>query len=416
MGSLGPKPPTTPLLSLLRNPLILYHFVPYLPISGLLNLSATSKSFYHLIYDTPNVFRYLDLSTLKGASVSFGSIDPGGEVWRSERMDESVTEEDFFAGPLRGIFASLKRKGVLQDVRTLILDGLSVPAAVLTEIFFDEPFNVIILSIRNVKNLHERKLMEIIKRACGSDRAHDPKIKGIYFFCNDGSTTSKTVSRHIPNPGSIGPTSVSEGITTSLGAALGAVQRSTRSLMDGPDPWYTASGALITPPVTAAWNAGDWGKTLAKASGLIAFDAVLCRAPNHDATIHDEIHAHHKNDQEYQESWIPAKLPRIAAIALGPGGCQICHSAPEGPIKYGQTLTHLLPLLSPPPLHSSSIIDAQRVEANGLNTADLLFYARCKSCLPYRWCEGCGKFWWYVFILSLQFITAILYVRLTGFK
>ena len=397
MSSLGLETPTNPLLSLLSNTLILRHFVPYLPITGLLNLSATSKSFFHLIYDTPNVFRYLDLSTLKGASVNFGSIDPGGEIWRAERMDESVTEEDFHAGALRGIFASLKKKGVLQDVRTLILDGLSVPAGVLSEIFFDEPFNVRIISIRNVKNLQERKLMEVIERACSPNRTQNPKVKGIYFFCKTESIGSKTGARHMPNAsvaGSAGPTGASEGVTNSLGAALGAMPFPARLPYDGPDPWYAASGALIKPPVTATWNAGDWGRILELASGLIAFDAVLCRAPNHDAVIHDQIHTHHKNDPNYHEYYIPAKLPRIAAVALGPGGCQICHSAPEGPVKFGK----MLPLLSPPPLHSSLIIDAQRVRSNGVDTADLPFYARCKACLLHRWCEGCGKFWWYAMI------------------
>ena len=90
MGPEGGALPVT-LLEILSNTLILHQTCPYLPVSALLALAATSTSFRHLIFKTPHVFRYLDLSTVK-ADVSFAPIDAGGEVWRNERMDESVTE------------------------------------------------------------------------------------------------------------------------------------------------------------------------------------------------------------------------------------------------------------------------------------------------------------------------------------
>lgn len=82
----------SPLLQLLCNPLILYHIVPYLPITSLLRLGTVSKDFKTLIYETPNVFRYLKLSETKSAQSEIGSIDNGGEIWRNVQLDESVTE------------------------------------------------------------------------------------------------------------------------------------------------------------------------------------------------------------------------------------------------------------------------------------------------------------------------------------
>ena len=52
------------LIELLSNSLILYHTAPYLPISALLALGATSKSFNSLVH-TPGVFRYLDATSLR---------------------------------------------------------------------------------------------------------------------------------------------------------------------------------------------------------------------------------------------------------------------------------------------------------------------------------------------------------------
>jgi hypothetical protein len=83
------------LLYLLSNSLVLDQTVPYLPVSSLLALGATSKSFKDLIHRTPNVFRYLDLSNVKSAQFEIANIDSGGEVWRNVQLDENVTEDEF---------------------------------------------------------------------------------------------------------------------------------------------------------------------------------------------------------------------------------------------------------------------------------------------------------------------------------
>ena len=84
-----------PLLKLLSNSLVLSQTIPYLPVSSLLALGATSKSFRDLIHRTPSVFRYLDLRNVKSAQFEIANIDNGGEVWRNVQLDENVTEDEF---------------------------------------------------------------------------------------------------------------------------------------------------------------------------------------------------------------------------------------------------------------------------------------------------------------------------------
>lgn len=82
------------LLQLLSNSLVLYQITPYLPISSLLSLGATSKHFKELIDSTPNVFRYLNITKVKSAQFDIAAIDHGGEVWRNVQLDENVTEDE----------------------------------------------------------------------------------------------------------------------------------------------------------------------------------------------------------------------------------------------------------------------------------------------------------------------------------
>lgn len=68
------EPTSTPtditLLDLLHNPIVLDNVVPYLKPVSVLNLAATSRDFHGLIRNTPGVFRYLDLSRVKNASLA----------------------------------------------------------------------------------------------------------------------------------------------------------------------------------------------------------------------------------------------------------------------------------------------------------------------------------------------------------
>lgn len=91
----GPPDENQPaLLLLLSNPLILCHTTPYLPVADTLSLAATSKAFRYLLYQTPQVFRYLDLSTTKSAQFDIEGIDHGGETWRNVQLDENLTEDE----------------------------------------------------------------------------------------------------------------------------------------------------------------------------------------------------------------------------------------------------------------------------------------------------------------------------------
>ena len=171
------------LADLLSNSLVLRQTAPYLPVASIFALAATSKSLHHLVHESPDVFRYLDLSTVKSAIVPYAPLDSGGVSWRAERMDESLTEDEFYSGPIRGIFSKLQRRNVLRSVQTLVLDGLSVPADLVRDIIAEDTFNVRILSIRECKHLNERKLQQVLRYAVRPSRpAGTPKIKGIYFF------------------------------------------------------------------------------------------------------------------------------------------------------------------------------------------------------------------------------------------
>lgn len=86
---------TTTLFSLLTNPLLLCQTVDYLPISAALNLAATSRKFRNLLYQTPSVFKRLDLSIVSSAQFDIDPIDQGGETWRNFQLDENLSEDEY---------------------------------------------------------------------------------------------------------------------------------------------------------------------------------------------------------------------------------------------------------------------------------------------------------------------------------
>lgn len=369
------------LLDLLSNSLVLRQIVPYLPISALLALSATSKSFFNLLIYTPDVFRYLDLSTVKGAAIPLGSIDVGGEIWRAERMDEALTEDDFYAGPLRGVFSNLRRKNVLRDVQTLILDGLSVPADLLWEIVGPSEYNVRILSIREVKNLNEKKLMQILRFCIRPSRPKGtPKLKGLYVFGSKDPSHSVSAVRT-----SAGHGVNSSGVMSSEGAQLG-MELNGKSHQASKDDWYQSTGRVLPKaPIS------DWAETVAACEGLIAFDAVLCRGPRH--SISNPGAATKTIDEVDLVELVETRFlpPAIATVALGPNGCAVCHASPEAPLIYNGGLQAALPLLAPPPFHSSTVRAAQRPSLATKTPAKL--FARCFACVADRRCESCNKWW-----------------------
>lgn len=322
-------PPQRPSLgSVLSNSLILDHMAPYLSTSSLMNLSATSRALRATVLETPYVFRHLDLTRCRGAQL------PKPDVVD----DDLVTEDEYYAGPVRGIFDSLSRRSILQGVRTLVLDGLPVPADLVAEIVLTDRFNVNILSIRGCQHLNERKLMQLLQYAVRPTRpAGTPRVKGIYHFTplpQDGKQCN-------PN-------------TTA--AAASAVKEEAEHEQHA---WYRPSGEIFK-------NIDkEWAQTIRKCQGIIAFDAVLCRGGHVD------------------------NQPAIATVALGQG-CDGCHSTPEGPSTWSQSPLDEFPLLTPVPLHSSSVVAAKRPVLSS-SDPDPTFIARCTDCVTNRRCKRCSK-------------------------
>ncbi|KAL3460562.1 hypothetical protein BJX64DRAFT_183465 [Aspergillus heterothallicus] len=359
---------------LLANALILDHMAPYLTTSSLLSLSATSHHIRSLILETPYVFRHLDLTTCRGAQVAEqSSIDHGGQTWRSERMDESLTEDEFYSGPLRGIFSNLERRSILRDVRILVLDGLSVPADLVSEIILSERFNINLLSIRECRHLNERKLMQVLNYAARPSRpVGSPRVKGIYYFTSMDRPRAAARSNYRDWWSS-----------QCVGQPVSAdVTPSTSHQQDDQhqNAWYSPSGKLLKRQIE-----DGWAQTLLKCEGIIAFDAVLCRGPRHDITF---IAAENDKSDEAQPG---NRLlgPAIATTALGPRGCDGCHTSPEGPAIWGQSPDAHFPLLAPPPFHSSTLVSARRPAVFPDEYPILI--ARCADCLTDRWCHRCNK-------------------------
>lgn len=361
--------------------LIINQISPYLSVSSLLNLAATSKNFQNLIYSGRETFRYLDLSTTKGASVNIPPIDIGGFNLRYERIDESTTAEDFYSGPIRGIFSFLKRRNVAGSIQILILDHVSAPAEVLSEIIRKEEYQIRILSVIGSKNLNERKFQQALRYIVRHSRPEGMrKLRGVYFF----GTNSRPSLENLGIP-------ISGGVMNSPGAQLGASlnYKSHSELLSSGlnayiNPWYRNSGKVLPREVDLL----DWAMTLKACQGMIYFDAILCRGPRHDP----ESELVKSNSSNFLG-------PNIASIALR--GCETCHSIPEGPMNSIEAPSSHLPLLSPTPRHSSSIKFAQSpppppIPFNNLTTTEKqgqLLFARCAQCCADRWCEGCGKFW-----------------------
>lgn len=358
------------LLDLLSNSLILRQTIPYVPIRELRRLTLTSRSLRELIYNSPDAWRHLNLTTVRRAIIDSSPIDVGGVSWRAERMDESLTEDDFYAGPLRGILGSLHSKQVLKHVSTLVLDGLSVPADLVREIISEDRYRVRILSVRDCKNLNMSKLQQVLRYVVRPTREEGtPFLKALYVFGPKDNISPKTITLPSPSP--------SLGVMGSQGAQIGAEwnQRSSdlllSNLSDDQTKWYSKTGRALKRPLS------DWAETLTVCKNIVTFDAVLCRGPRHDIT------------KVSSEDFLQ---PSLATVALGPGGCEMCHSCPEIPAVFGISPESHLPLLGPIPTHSSTLRSALRPE-RGTDGCFPKLILRCEDCLRGRWCEQCNRWW-----------------------
>ncbi|EHK23388.1 uncharacterized protein TRIVIDRAFT_178845 [Trichoderma virens Gv29-8] len=329
----------TTLYDTIHNSLILSHIIPYLPVSSVVNLAAASRAFRALIRETPGAFRHLDLSHVKAVQFEIDKIDHGGEVWRNVQLDENVTEDDFYSGPLRGIFSTLGRQNILHNVQTLVLDGLSVTSELCHEIINDARFNVRVLSIREVKNLNHRKLCQTLQYACRpTRRAGSPSLKALYVF---------------------GPRDWNQRSQMALAS----------SLQHQGDAWWHKKGRILPRSVSQ-----EWADCMFTCQGIIAFDAVLCQGPRH------------RNSPAYKGGSDLDSARAVATHALL--GCESCHEAPEGLTRLNSSAVANLPLLAPLPLFSSSLKAAVNPREPYSS-----FVPRCMDCIRERYCTGCDKWW-----------------------
>ncbi|KXG53902.1 uncharacterized protein PGRI_009520 [Penicillium griseofulvum] len=363
VDSITPAPHRMGLVDVLSNSLILDQMAPYLSVSSLMTLSSTSRRLHTVITQTPYVFRHLDLSHCRGTELSTTEND-------------SQTEDEIYSAPLKRIFTSLEGRGILQDVRTLILDGVSVPADLVADIILTDRFNVNILSIRECHHLNERKLMQVIQHAVRPTRpVGTPRVKGIYYFS----------SMHM-GPRPVARTRYRDWWGSRVGTPRTPSQTlsnsdqedgASRSSVVQQNEWYSASGKVFKHTLEEGW-----AQVLRKCEGIIAFDATLCRGPRHDPSLYSST-------MEETLAEVPLLGPAVATVALGPRGCDGCHSSPEGPAIWSQSPDIQFPMLSPPPLHSSSVAAAKRPEI--IPGEHPVLIARCTDCLTNRWCHRCNK-------------------------
>ncbi|KAI9700843.1 MAG: hypothetical protein M1836_002212 [Candelina mexicana] len=290
--------------------------------------------------------------------------------------DLSLTEDEFYSGPVRNVFKELTKKNVLRDVQTLILDGLNVTSELIGDIIGRETFNVRILSIREVKHLNERKLMQTLLYAVRPSRPEGtPKMKGLYIFGkknNEPLDSYKSVE-DFRNRSCHQPIGVMQSEGAQLGVECSEVLQSSAPDVITREPWYEFSGRMNIRRTPSEERA--WADTVRACLGLISFDAVLCQGPRHTG-----------------ENGVNGMNPSVAEVALGPRGCEICHTLPEGPAFYGVSPAERFPLLAPLPLHSSAVRTAKRPRVSILDNPPALL-VRCLECLRDRWCERCGRWW-----------------------
>jgi hypothetical protein len=372
------------LLDLLSNTLIFDNVIPRLSLSSIFALSRSAKPYRSFVQQNPRFFRYVELSCCQGAYIppSLTRMDSGGHYWRSERMDEHLTEDDIYSGPLRGVLSMLARTVPLKCVHVLVLDGMaSVTSDLVSEMLLDGKYDVWILSVIGCVNLNPRKLQQLLCYICRPSRPEgSPRLKGLYYFGTETQSRGKSLM-------SIEPMMYT-GVTSSEGAQLGcqplSVQPSTSNFSN---PWYAPTGRVFSDGFA---QRSPWEETLQVCKGIIAFDAVLC------THMHTEMapFLHHASG-EYLAQYKPTVAP-LASVALGPSGCAGCGQASRSAPVWGETDIMEFPLLRPPPA-SGQIADAVRPPPLSKSDRETSFGQRlivsCTWCLTNRHCERCHRWW-----------------------
>ncbi|KAH0837248.1 hypothetical protein AYO21_11601 [Fonsecaea monophora] len=377
------------LLDVLSNSIILDNTLPYLPLSSLIALARTCRSLRELLLRTATVFRYVDLSKCRGAYVPpnlLTRIDSGGHSWRAERMDENLTEDEFYAGPLRGVLARLGKMKVLQNVQTLVLDDLaSVTVDLINDIATRNEYNVRLLSIRRCLNVNQFKLQQLLCHLCRPSRPEGtPRLQGLYVFTPPPSHVQTNDVDFSPD--------FHYNFDTMGALDWNSLLRPERTNLNGTarsrdvEPWYAPSGHVIT---QGRVTRTSWEETLQTCRGIISFDAVLCTHMHADMAP-----VLHPASREHLTENKPG-IPPLATVALGPAGCASCGRAPRGAPVWGKSDLREFPLLWPPP-HTGKLIDAVRPPLRLTEDGEILpqrLIVSCKWCLANRHCDSCHQWW-----------------------
>ena len=358
------------LLDLFSNDLILRHTSPYIGIRSLVSLAATSKAYQSLVYDTPQTFRHVDLHETRSLGLRCQDCCNGEDCHRGHKTP----------GTFNALFQTLESRHVLQDVRTLILDDVYIPSAFIEDVLFHDPFRINLLSVRRSPCSSIARIDETLRRLLRRHFAKDDNLKkalkprGIYIFgCPSGYQELLNQRDPMKKIEAV-------GVTASMGAQLGAsvqIAENSDNYRRG-DPYSDSPYATMGPSQILAlshWTeatrpkwASEWPEILEACAGSISFDAVLCR--------------HNREN-------LSDPGPKVATVRLA--GCLSCGTCPEGPAYPGLSPAAHLPLLSPPPLHSSKVEMAQCIFTNRQPYPPLIL--RCRTCLIDRWCEKCNSWW-----------------------
>jgi len=144
--------------------------------------------------------------------------------------------------------------------------------------------------------------------------------------------------------------------------------------------WYEKPGQVFDKAPILEF---EWAEVIQACERLISFDAVICSGPRHSSDPSPANKAWYTSPEVHIS-------PRIATHAIG--GCSGCGRAPEGlaTAKYSQPSR--LPLMAPPPVHSSTIKYAKMPTHIGYGPEKKLLI-RCMDCLRNRYCQSCHKWW-----------------------
>lgn len=143
------------------------------------------------------------------------------------------------------------------------------------------------------------------------------------------------------------------------------------------DRWFEKDGRIF-PKVPDM----EWSDTIQACQGIISFDLPLCNGPYHSHSA--------ANTSQYSTLKDFYRPPSIASHALGP--CSGCSKAPEGFLTLKNAAFDCLPLVAPPPSHSSSIKSAKTPDHSSHGPEKKLLM-RCAPCLRNRYCESCYQWW-----------------------